>query len=239
MVTPNTTGRAELAALLQTAAQEDGPIRLLKPSSQADAKVISWLFPNSRGKHGQLIKELLGTMLKETVNRPRMVVLTELGVETLLRNTPQKDRPDLLNRCADRYREPLLLAWQKFATRGEEKELNAAINIAFRRWLPSSDVHQKSELDEFRELFAQEIANSWSICQSEEARNRLAHLMKLLGAEPLEKKDEIVVFTGMKHTPLEPLFKGDSAKVVKPGWLFPKTPTPLLLVKAEVLPDTN
>lgn len=240
MVKPDSnTGREELAGLLGRVAREKCSIRLLKPARTSDTKTRGWLFPSSKGKYGQLIKELVGPMLEIVQARPKLVELTGLGIETLVRNTPQNERPALVEQASERYRADILRSWQKFATRGEEELLQAAIRDSFGEWFPRSEQSQKSELDNFRELFVQEVADSWQAARTADARNRLAHLLKILGAEQMGKPNETVVFTGLQHTPLGPLFKGDPAKVVQPGWLFPKQPSPLLLVKAEVEPQKN
>lgn len=236
MVHSKTSGRSELASILELAAEQDGPIRLFRPRDLELRKTCPGLFPSSRGEYGHLIEDLLDTMLEEVIRHPRMVRLTSFGLETLLRNTPQPDRPALVARVSPLYREELLQTWERFATRGEKETLEKAIEATFGHWFPHSAAEQKSELDEFRERFVQEIANSWHQAKTNEAQNRLAHLLKILGAEPLGRENEKVCFTGIHHTPLAPLFKGDPATVVRPGWVLPHSPAPILLVKADVQP---
>lgn len=229
---PSTSGREELAAILAIAAGHNGPVRLFKP--KARRPVVPGLFPSSRGKHGELIKELLGTMLEEVMPHPKMVRLTDFGVETLLRNTPQSKRRKLISQSSIVYRDRLLSAWTKFATRGEEAFLTKSVNEHYGKWFPETS--DASNLDEFREYLAQEVADSWSSSETGESRKRLAHLLRIIGAEPLGKKDDNVKFTGLQHTPVEPLFPGDPAVIAREGWIFPKSPTPILLAKAEVIP---
>ncbi len=232
MGSTSTTGREELAAILDIAAQQDGPIRLFQPRDPSIRPKRPGLFPSSKGKHGEFIEELVGTMLEEVLAQPRMVKLTRFGIETLLRNTPQSERNALISRSSTLYREELINTWNRFATKGEQSQLKSAVEQCFGKWFPATQ--NQANLEEFRELLAQEVADSWSESESAEAKMRLAHLLKILGAVPLGKEKEVVAFTGLQHNPLEPLFKGDPAQITRPGWTFPKSPTPLLLVKAEV-----
>lgn len=227
------TGREELAAILGIAVRSDGPVRLYQPRGDTNAVGI---FPSSKGRYGDWQRELLGTLLEEVATHPRMVKLTALGIERLLQNTHQGERAELVLGASPLYRDALLSTWKRIATKGEQKVLTQCAENVYSDWLGKSAKNAAGSLDEFRELFAQEVANSWNDSKSAEAKRRLAHLLKLLGAQPLGKEDETVDFTGLQHIPLEPLFKGDPAKVVTPGWTFPRTPTPLLLVKAAVRP---
>ncbi|MDF1751154.1 MAG: hypothetical protein P1U89_00105 [Verrucomicrobiales bacterium] len=238
MASPSTSGREELAAILSVAAQQDGPVRLFVPKGPKLRKLNPGLFPaGAKGKDRELLNEMVGSMLEEVMSLPKMVMLTDFGIETLLRNTPQNQRKALVAKCSPLYREPLLSAWAKFAIRGEEVFLEKAIKDHYGKWFP--ETKDVSKLDEFREYLAQEIANSWNSASGEEAQKRLAHLLRIIGAEPLGKKDETVVFTGLQHTPLEPLFPGDPAVIARQGWIFPKSTNPILLAKAEVIPASN
>lgn len=237
MVSPKTSGREELAAILSIAAKQDGPVRLFHPKDSKMRKRNPGLFPSSKGSHGKLINELLGTMLEEVMSLPKMVVLTGFGIETLLRNTPQKDRKQLISDSSKLYRDELLTAWSKFATRGEEVFLAKSIREHHGQWFP--EAKDQSNLEQFREYLAQEIADSWNKADTIEARKRLGHLLKVIGAEPLGKIDEKVEFSGLTHQPVEPLFPGDPALISREGWIFPKSPSPILLAKAEVVPATT
>lgn len=231
------TGREEIASILEVAVQQDGPIRVFSPKSPALRASRPGLFQNSKGRNGELQSELIGPFLKEISTHPRMVKLTSKGIERLLQNTHQAKRAKLVEIASPLYRDELLATWKQIATRGEQADIESCVTKLYGQWFDSgSGSGNGGSLDDFRELFAQEIASSWNDSKADESKNRLAHLLKVLGAQPLGKKDEPVQFTGLKHIPLEPLFKGDDAKIVTPGWTFPKEPTPLLLVKAAVRP---
>jgi hypothetical protein len=237
MASSSTSGREELAAILDIAARQDGPVRLLHPRDPKIRERNPGLFPSTTGKFGELIGELLGTMLEEVLGHPKMVILTKFGLETLLRNTPQGQRNALVKRCSPLYRDDLLEIWSRYAIRGEESNVTESVRAAYGKWFPEKK--DQSDLEEFREFLAQEIADSWNSAAADEARSRLAHLLRVLGAEPLGKENENVKFTGLEHTPIEPLFPGDEAIIARQGWIFPKSPTPLLLAKAEVRPAKN
>lgn len=231
MASASTSGRNELASFLDLAAQQDGAIRWLQPRNRKEPG----LFPSSRGTHGRYQEELLGTMLEEVLSRPRMVKLTKKGVEVLLRNTPQDKRPALFARTSPLYRADLLAAWKKFAIPRELEVIHRSIRKHFGEFLTANQPDSDPELDEFKKMLAKELALSWSETESSEVRKRLSYFLKIVGAEPFEEEQKLVSFTGLNHKPRTPLFKGDSALVVKSGWILPRPDeSPLILVKAEV-----
>ena len=123
MASNSSSGREELASILGIAARHDGPVRLFESRSVTASKQCPGLFSSSKGKNGALIKDLIGTMLDEVLSHPRMVKLTNFGIETLLRNTPQKSRGKLVAEASPLYQNQILTIWAKFATRGEELSL--------------------------------------------------------------------------------------------------------------------
>ncbi len=223
-------GRTEIAAILSLAAQHDGPIRVLRPRGGYP----KGLFPSSKGKHGELIADLVGTMLEEVSRLPRTVRLTPLGIHRLIKNTPQAERANLVQSASPLYREAMLLAWESTITRGEQDDYDTTAAQLYGHWFP--DAKAKDEMADYREYLAQEIADSWSQATTDETRNRLAHLLKLLGSKPLGQPNEKVPYTCQEHATTESIFPGEDVIITRPGWLFPKNPTPLLLAKAEVTP---
>ncbi|MDF1751152.1 MAG: hypothetical protein P1U89_00095 [Verrucomicrobiales bacterium] len=233
MSTATTSGRAELAAILDLAAQQDGAIRLLQPKDSESAE--PGLFPNSKGKYGIYLKELVGTMLEEVLTRPRMVKLTQKGIEILIRNTPQDERPQLIDRASNLYRPEMIAVWKSIAIPREQDALEASIDRHFGKWFQDTKAEQTSESDDFKLELARELATSWSESTTDEARKRLSYFLRMAGAETFEKKDSVVEFNAQNHKPNAPLFKGDSALVLNPGWkLNLPNDTTIILLKAEV-----
>ena len=226
-----TTGRAELAAILDLAAQQDGPVRLIKSDSGEPG-----LFSSSTGKNSEIQKELIGPILEEVVKRPRMVKLTEKGIEILVRNTPQDERPELMNRASSLYLPAMMAVWKDIAIPREKERLEESIHQHFGEWFPGAEAEdEKSELDDYKLDMARELAASWSEAETGEAKKRLTYFLRMTGATPLEKEQQTVSFDTRLHKPKAPLFKGDSALVLQRGWKLelPDQP-PVILLKAEV-----
>lgn len=228
-----TTGRAELAAILDLAARQDGPIRLIQSKEPDPGE--SALFPSSKGRHAEFQKELVGPLLEEVVKRPRMVKLTAKGIEILVRNTPQDSRAELMKRASPLYLPSLMSVWRRIAIPREKAMLEASIEEHFGEWFPGAEPDKTSEIDDFKLHLARELAASWSEADSSETRKRLSYFLRMVGAIPFEEIDQVVTFSGLTHKPKAPLFKGDSALVLNTGWKLelPAQP-PVILLKAEV-----
>lgn len=229
MSSGTTSGRAELAAILDMAAQQDGAIRLLKPKS--DATNEPGLFSSTEGRNAQFQKDLIGPMLEEVMTRPRMVKLTEKGIEILVRNTPQDDRPALVSRASELYRARIISAWQKVAIPREKMTLQNSINDHFGSLIEA----ETDNSDDFKTELARELAASWCEATQEETKNRLSYFLRMAGAESFEEVDSTVTFNSLTHKPNAPLFKGDPALVLQKGWRLslPNEAT-IILLKAEV-----
>jgi len=229
----------ELVAILGEAIRVDGAIRVFEPkqSSTSGKTPIPALFSSTRDSFLKNKGDFPGAWFVEVVSHPRMVTASREGIEFLLRHTPPERREALVAGASDHYRPVLLEIWKKMAQPGEEDMLKSSIREHFGEWLmaDAGAAGNDATLEAYKRSLAEELAFSWSEASSEEARKRLSYFLRLVGAQTLEEKGALVTFTGLKHKSMSALFKGDEARVINPGWVWPgPDDTPQYLVKAEV-----
>jgi hypothetical protein len=222
----------QLIELLEKAVQEDGAIRVFAPKKTLASGKTPGLSLFSRSKS----PFFPGDWFVETLPRPQMVKVNRPGIHFLLMNTHPNQRQALVARASDYYKPMLLEIWKKIARPNEATALQSSIQEHLGDWLKSNaDAGIEPKLDAFKHSLAEELALSWSEASSEEARKRLSYFLLLVGAQTLEQTGSLVTFAGIKHKSKSALFKGDNARVLNPGWVWPGADdTPQYLVKAEV-----
>ncbi len=221
-------------ALLR-ASQCDGPVRLIRPASR---EIVSGLFSASGSQAA--IREAVPLWLREeprASNQPRLVRLTEAGIEQLLRWTPPQERAALVQGASPLYQRLFYARWGILierldwpADREPRDQCGARLAAEF------SDAEPEAAAADFRRGIAHELTISWKRAQSDEAREGIARAMRGAGLQQLGVAGEQVTFAGRYHQSTEPMFPGDPGFVVEPGWMIHDGTGEYLLEKALVAP---
>jgi hypothetical protein len=172
-------------------------------------------------------------------NQPRQVRLTAAGAEELLARTPREERCALVWSASLLYQRLLLQRWRSLLqTSGwteDQPEWERCAQRLAEDFL-SPEPKEDGALADFRRSLAHELAISWKHAQSPEAREGIARAMLGAGLRPIGVAGEQVTFAGRLHVATEPMFPGDPAFIVEPGWMIHDGNGEYLLEKALVAP---
>lgn len=223
-------------ALLR-AARCDGPARLIESAVRPNG---FGLFPASGAS--EAIAAAVPHWLREEprlANQPRQVRLTEAGAEVLLERTPPGERCALVWSASALYQRMLLNRWRSLQGRHGSGEELAEWQRCAERLSEDFRVPGQEENGRHTELqrhLAQELVLSWKHARNLEVREGIARAMRGAGLRPIGVPGEQVVFVGRLHGSAEPLFPGDAAVVIEPGWMIQDGSGDYLLEKALVAP---
>jgi hypothetical protein len=230
------TARSLVFDALLRAARIDGPARLI---ARAAGGAVPGLFPVSRL---HLIPQAVPQWLHEEprgANQTRWVRLTGAGIEVLLEETAPEERCALVWSVSVLYQRVFLRRWLFLlqtrgwsADRPEWERCADALSGDFRFPGPGED---QAPAD-FHHQMARELTLSWKHAANAEVREGIARAMRGVGLHPIGVAGERVVFAGSLHTSGEPMFPGDAAVVIEPGWRMHDGSGDYLLEKARVGP---
>ncbi len=223
-------------ALLR-AARCDGPARLTESATRPTGKA---LFPVTGA--APAIAEAVPRWLQDeprAANQPRHVRLTAAGAEELLARTPPMERCALVLSASPLYQRLLLHRWlsllQTHGWTGDRPEWERCAERLAADFISPEPKTDAADADFWRCL-AHELAISWKHAQSPEARDGIARAMLGAGLRPIGSAGEQVAFAGRLHVATEPMFPGDPAFIVEPGWMIHDGSGEYLLEKALVAP---
>lgn len=219
-----------LLALLVRVTRFDGAARVV------GGRGVDGLFASGRSGSDPLLDEALGTLLEElprAANQPRRVVLTDQGVEFIVRHHAPAERSELVRRAGPAHRERLLRAWGALASPGEHDLLRECLAELYGDFV-TAPAAGLSDAATFKRAMAKELVISFDRAEHPEARRGLARVLTALGLRAIGAIGEHGRFDGRIHRSSEPLFKDDPVEVVEIGWALADEGGEILLQKAQV-----
>jgi hypothetical protein len=199
----------------------------------------SGLFPAAGSR--EAIQQAVPRWLKEepriSTNQPRFVRLTEAGADELLLGTDPERRSAMVLSVSPLYQKVLFLRWGALIDRhgwesDREPRQRCGAQLTAEFCAPEPDA---SSADFLRGM-AHELTISWKREKNPEAREGIARAMRGAGLRQLGTAGEQVTFAGRYHACTAPMFPGDPAFILEPGWMIHDGTGEYLLEKAIVAP---
>ncbi len=101
----------------------------------------------------------------------------------------------------------------------------------------SPPVAQTESDQDFQRDVSEHLIFCWNEVSNAEAREQLEMAMYNVGLSRFGQRNEQVNFNGIEHQSQGPLFPGDTATIIEPGWILQRGPRKRILAKAIVLPN--
>jgi hypothetical protein len=172
-----------------------------------------------------------------TSNQPKFVRLTAAGAEELLQRTEPERRAEVVLTASPLYQKLLYQRWGALIERlgwERDRELrrDCGVRLTAEFETPEGDGADAG----FLRGLAHELTLSWKREKNPEAREGIARAMRGAGLRQLGTAGEQVTFAGSYHICTDPIFPGDPAFVLEPGWMIHDGTGEYLLEKALVAP---